>query len=136
MKIEVYRRLGRLRSLERLDDFRQELRDRFGPLPPPAENLLAEAELRILAERWQLERIHVEDEYAVLTYRNARRIADPGEAPPRPRPDRRREDGLRPPRRRREAPQGLGRRGRDPADPPGDRVVSAVGGRRGPVQSR
>ncbi|MBV8611598.1 MAG: hypothetical protein JO034_29665, partial [Singulisphaera sp.] len=31
-------------------------------------------ELRILAGRWQLERIHVEDEYAVLTYRNARRI--------------------------------------------------------------
>ena len=60
----------------------------------------------------------------------------PGEAPPRPRPDRRREDGLRPPRRRREAPQGLGRRGRDPADPPGDRVVSAVWRRRGPGQSR
>ncbi len=75
VKIELYRRLGRLRSLERLADFRQELLDRFGPLPPPAENMLAEAELRILAERWSLERIHVEDEYAVLTYRNARRIA-------------------------------------------------------------
>ena len=35
---------------------------------------MTEAELRILAERWQLERIHVEDEYAVLTYRSARRI--------------------------------------------------------------
>ena len=65
---------GRLRSLERLADFRQELIDRFGPLPAPAENLLAEAELRILAERWELERIHVEDEYAVLTYRSAKRI--------------------------------------------------------------
>jgi transcription-repair coupling factor (superfamily II helicase) len=74
VKVELYRRLGRLRSLERLADFRQELLDRFGPLPPPAENLLAEAELRILAERWQLGRIHVEDEYAVLTYRNAKRI--------------------------------------------------------------
>ena len=74
VKVELYRRLGRVRSLERLADFRQELIDRFGPLPPPAENLIAEAELRILAERWQLERIHVEDEYAVLTYRNAQRI--------------------------------------------------------------
>ena len=74
VKVELYRRLGRLRSLDRLADFRQELIDRFGPLPPPAENLLAEAELRILAGRWQLERIHVEDEYAVLTYRNAQRI--------------------------------------------------------------
>jgi transcription-repair coupling factor (superfamily II helicase) len=74
VKVELYRRLGRLRSLERLADFRQELIDRFGPLPTPAENLMAEAELRILAERWQLGRIHVEDEYAVLTYRSARRV--------------------------------------------------------------
>ena len=35
VKVELYRRLGRLRSLERLADFRQELIDRFGPLPPP-----------------------------------------------------------------------------------------------------
>jgi transcription-repair coupling factor (superfamily II helicase) len=75
VKVELYRRLGRLRSLERLADFRQELIDRFGPLPGPAENLMTEAELRILAERWQLDRIHVEDEYAVLTYRNPKRIA-------------------------------------------------------------
>ncbi len=75
VKVELYRRLSRVRSLERLADFRQELIDRFGPLPPPAENLISEAELRILAGRWQLERVHVEDEYAVLTYRNAQRIA-------------------------------------------------------------
>jgi len=75
VKVELYRRLGRLRSLERLADFRQELIDRFGALPNPALNLMTEAELRILAERWQLERIHVEDEYAVLTYRNPKRIA-------------------------------------------------------------
>jgi len=74
VKVELYRRLGRLRSLERLADFRRELADRFGPLPTPAENLMAEAELRILAGRWSLSRIHVEDEYAVLTYRNARRV--------------------------------------------------------------
>ena len=74
VKVELYRRLGRLRSFERLADFRQELLDRFGPLPTPAENLLVEADLRLLAERWQLERIHVEDEYAVLTYRNPKRI--------------------------------------------------------------
>ncbi len=74
VKLELYRRIGRLRSLERLDDFRQELVDRFGALPPSSENLLVEAELRILAERWQLKRIHLEGLYAVLTYRNARRI--------------------------------------------------------------
>jgi transcription-repair coupling factor (superfamily II helicase) len=75
VKVELYRRLGRIRSLDRLADFRQELVDRFGPLPPTAENLIREAELRILAGRWQLERIHVEDDYAVLTYRSPQQIA-------------------------------------------------------------
>ena len=74
LKVELYRRLGRVRSVARLADFRQELIDRFGPLPVPAENLLAEAELRVLAEHWSLTRLHVEDEFAVLTYRSARRI--------------------------------------------------------------
>jgi transcription-repair coupling factor (superfamily II helicase) len=74
VKVELYRRLGRTRTIERLNDFRQELVDRFGPLPPPTENLLAEAELRILAESWQLARMHVEHEYIVLTYRSARKM--------------------------------------------------------------
>src|SRR5262249_2016568 len=37
LRIEVYRRLARVRSRQRLEDFRQELRDRFGPAPEPAE---------------------------------------------------------------------------------------------------
>ncbi len=84
LKVELYRRLARIRAFDRLNDFRRELVDRFGPLPPPAENLICEAELRVLAERWQLSRIHVEDEYAVLSYRSPKRIgalakARPGE---------------------------------------------------------
>jgi transcription-repair coupling factor (superfamily II helicase) len=74
LKVELYRRLARLRTLDRLADFRQELLDRFGPLPAPALNLMTEATLRILAERWHLSRLHVEDEYAVLTYGSAKRI--------------------------------------------------------------
>ena len=49
--------------------------DRFGPLPRPAENLLMETEIRILAGTWKLERIHVEQgQYVVLSYRDPRRI--------------------------------------------------------------
>jgi transcription-repair coupling factor (superfamily II helicase) len=76
LKVELYRRLGRTRTLDALADFRRELIDRFGPPPGPTENLLAEAELRILAEGWQVGRLHVEGEYAVLTYRSARRIEE------------------------------------------------------------
>ena len=40
LRIEVYRRLARLRDLKTLDDFRQELRDRYGP-PPEAGRVAA-----------------------------------------------------------------------------------------------
>ena len=73
--MELYPRLGRLRSLSHLSDFRKELVDRFGPLPRQAESLLAEAEIRILSGAWTLERIHVETgQYIVLTYRDSSRI--------------------------------------------------------------
>jgi transcription-repair coupling factor (superfamily II helicase) len=75
LKLELYRRLSRLRTLNHLADFRQEMIDRFGPLPRAAENLLLESQIRILAGSWQIERIHVEGgQYVVLTYRDAARI--------------------------------------------------------------
>jgi transcription-repair coupling factor (superfamily II helicase) len=82
LRIEVYRRLARVRRLERVDDFRQELRDRFGPLPEPADWLLRLAELRLRAARWQVATVHLEKPspgsseptYAVLGYRNAKRM--------------------------------------------------------------
>jgi transcription-repair coupling factor (superfamily II helicase) len=74
LRIEVYRRLARIRRPERLDDFRQELRDRFGPLPEPAEWMVRLAELRLLAARWQVATIRVEKRDLVLGYRSASRI--------------------------------------------------------------
>ena len=60
LRIEVYRRLARVRSLKRLEDFRQELRDRFGPVPESAEWLLRQAEVRLLASRWHIASVHLE----------------------------------------------------------------------------
>jgi transcription-repair coupling factor (superfamily II helicase) len=80
LRIEVYRRLARVRRLERLEDFRQELRDRFGPWPEPVEWLLRLAELRLLAARWQVATLHLDrpSEFAptdvVLGYRSARLV--------------------------------------------------------------
>jgi transcription-repair coupling factor (superfamily II helicase) len=59
-KIEVYRRLSRIRREDRLADFRTELRDRFGPTPRGVEWLLRLVELRLLASRWQIATVHLE----------------------------------------------------------------------------
>ena len=72
--IEVYRRLARIRGTDKLDDFRQELRDRYGPVPEPAEWLLRLAELRLLAARWQIASIHRNGPDLVLTYRDEAHI--------------------------------------------------------------
>jgi transcription-repair coupling factor (superfamily II helicase) len=49
-KLELYRRLGRVRTAGELASFRQELVDRFGPLPAPVLRLLEVVELRMAAE--------------------------------------------------------------------------------------
>jgi transcription-repair coupling factor (superfamily II helicase) len=72
LRIEVYRRLTRVRDVRKLEDFRQELRDRYGPVPEPAEWMLRVAELRMLAARWQVVNVHREGKDLVLTYRSAR----------------------------------------------------------------
>jgi transcription-repair coupling factor (superfamily II helicase) len=73
-RLEVYRRLARVRDAAKLDDFRRELRDRYGPVPEPAEWLLRAAELRLLAARWRIVNVHRVDKDIVLTYRSARLI--------------------------------------------------------------
>jgi transcription-repair coupling factor (superfamily II helicase) len=82
LRIEAYRRLARVRRVERVEDFHQELRDRYGPVPGPAEWLLRLAELRILAARWKVATVHLEKPPAgvsgptdvVLGYKSAKRI--------------------------------------------------------------
>ena len=70
LRIEVYRRLARLREFKKLDDFRQELRDRYGPPPAPAEWLLRATEVRLLCVRWQVAGVHRDGRDLVFTYRN------------------------------------------------------------------
>ena len=81
-RIEVYRRLARVRRLDRLQEFRNEMRDRFGPMPEAADWLLRLTELRLLASLWKVGTVHLETppENAtgptdvVLGYRNPRKI--------------------------------------------------------------
>lgn len=80
-RVEVYRRLARVRQIDKLEDFRKELRERFGKLPEVTEWLVRLAEVRILASKWQLSQVHIERPPpgvsgpidAVFTYRNVKR---------------------------------------------------------------
>ena len=49
-KLELYRRLARARTPATSRAFRQEVTDRFGPMPPPVLRLVEVAELRLAAE--------------------------------------------------------------------------------------
>jgi transcription-repair coupling factor (superfamily II helicase) len=51
LKMDLYRRLARLREPQQAATLRDEFRDRYGPVPGPVDNLLAVHRLRILASR-------------------------------------------------------------------------------------
>ncbi|MBN9118248.1 MAG: transcription-repair coupling factor [Planctomycetes bacterium] len=73
LRIEVYRRLARLRDPAKLADFRLELRDRYGPPPEPVEWLLRTTEIRLLCVKWQVSSVHRDGRDLIFTYRNADR---------------------------------------------------------------
>ena len=66
-RIEIYRKLAQATEKSALEAFQKELRDRFGPLPPPVELLLAVGELKILASEKSVTAIEVEDDKLKLT---------------------------------------------------------------------
>ncbi len=76
LRIEVYRRLARLREREQLEEFRQELIDRYGPLPPSVEWLLRTSEVRLLCGRWGISTVHRHGPDIVLSYRDRRRAEE------------------------------------------------------------
>jgi transcription-repair coupling factor (superfamily II helicase) len=68
-KLELYRRLARAEQACEIQAVREELRDRFGPLPQEAERLLLVAELRALGARLGLETVLIKGDEARLTFR-------------------------------------------------------------------
>src|SRR2546430_466836 len=68
-KLELYRRLARAEQPGEIQAVRDELRDRFGPLPADAERLLVVAELRALGAQAGLETVLIKGDEARLTFR-------------------------------------------------------------------
>jgi transcription-repair coupling factor (superfamily II helicase) len=68
-KLDLYRRLARAEEPCEIQAVREELRDRFGPVPPDADRLLLVAELRALGARAGLETVLITGDEARLTFR-------------------------------------------------------------------
>ena len=56
-RLAVYQRLTRVRTRREVEDLREELRDRFGPVPPLVDTLLYLVDLKVLAGQAGLESI-------------------------------------------------------------------------------
>ena len=69
-RIEIYRKLAQATDKPALENLSKELRDRFGPLPPPVELLLAVGELKILASEKSVTAIEVEEDKLKITRYN------------------------------------------------------------------
>ncbi len=67
-KLELYRRLARARSAGDLTAFRQEVKDRFGPMPVPVERLVEVVELRLAAEAAGVASISREEGWLVVRF--------------------------------------------------------------------
>ena len=67
-KLELYRRLARARSAGDLAAFRQEVLDRYGPMPDPVTRLIEVAELRMAAEAAGVASISREEGWLVVRF--------------------------------------------------------------------
>jgi transcription-repair coupling factor (superfamily II helicase) len=67
-KLELYRRLARARTEGDIAAFRQEVTDRFGPMPQPVLRLVEVAELRLIAEAAGVGSISREDGQLVVRF--------------------------------------------------------------------
>ena len=69
-RIEMYRKLAQAAGPKALDELKEEWRDRFGPLPEPAELALKVAALKIAAAARGLAMIEVKEDKLMLMRNN------------------------------------------------------------------
>jgi len=65
-RLSLYRRLASIERIEELEDITQELRDRFGTMPRPAENLLYMVRVKILATKAEIDSISTQGRQIVV----------------------------------------------------------------------
>jgi len=82
IKIDLYRRLTRVATLEESADLRSEMQDRFGSPPPEVRRLLLHSQIRVLAHGYRIRTIKLESGlvndsgYVVFEYVSQKLIND------------------------------------------------------------
>jgi transcription-repair coupling factor (superfamily II helicase) len=69
-RIEIYRKVAQTSDQTGLRSLKQELRDRFGPLPPAVELLLRVVEVKVLASERAITVLEVQEDKLMLTRNN------------------------------------------------------------------
>ncbi len=67
-RMVTYRRLARMGDLSEVESLGEELKDRFGPLPESAKDLLEKIILKVLCKKIGVQRLELTDHNAVLTF--------------------------------------------------------------------
>ncbi len=68
LRLNYYRELSRAKNLARVGEVQEDVRDRFGKLPEPAENLFDMVRVRVLGEKLGAERIEITAGEMVIEY--------------------------------------------------------------------
>jgi len=74
LKLEIYRKVSSVSSLSEIPRLRQELQDRFGPVPSSVENLLSKAEISLLATTRGIVSIFSQNDHLVVSGRDPRQL--------------------------------------------------------------
>ena len=70
VRLGLYKRIGDIEDKAGLDDIREELIDRFGPIPPEVDNLLKTVEIKQLCRKANIEKIDAGAKGILITLRN------------------------------------------------------------------
>jgi len=66
LRLQLYRRMAQVRTMEGIESLTEELADRFGTLPPEIENLFYQLRVRLLASKAGVEAISMENKQILL----------------------------------------------------------------------
>jgi transcription-repair coupling factor (superfamily II helicase) len=70
VRLGLYKRIGNLKTVEELNDMREELIDRFGQIPEEVENLLKTVEIKQICQLANIERVDAGARGILISFHN------------------------------------------------------------------